>query len=116
MTEQTLGQYRTMSTLDDPAGTLAGDLRAMGADLIDKIDGIPCYDTWPEDRQAEVGRSKARAMSAVEDAVMHAIRAATKPPRILDLEKEARDRADRQAESARLLAAARGMTPPSSEA
>lgn len=72
----TLGEYRVGITFN-PGGNPAVDkIKRAAADFIDLIATVT---TGPGLRGSEVQRLKAMAMTDVETAAMHAVKAATKP-------------------------------------
>lgn len=73
MTQQTLGQFRVGTTFNPSNDTNVDKIKALAADLIDVIDGLPSQD-------AEQARLKALAMTAIEDGAMWGVKAATKQP------------------------------------
>lgn len=69
----TKGEYRVGLSFNPSGNNVVDDIKSRAADLIDMIDSIPV-----EDNQ-ERGRLKALAQTAVEEAAMWAVKAATKP-------------------------------------
>ena len=91
---QTLGQYRVGIDFNPSASDTVGRIKSMAAQLIDFIDGLPephspvdfslddlaaGLDLIESTHLKEVRRLKALAQTAVEDAAMWAVKAATKP-------------------------------------
>lgn len=76
---QTKGEYRVGASFNPSKIGLVDDIKAAAAALIDLIEGIPS--DRESERGNEVGRLKAVAQTAVEDAAMWAVKAATKPER-----------------------------------
>lgn len=74
---QSKGEYRVGLTFNPSNKSIVDDIKARAASLIDSIDTIQ------SDRESslgnEVGRLKALAQTAVEEAAMWAVKAATKP-------------------------------------
>lgn len=74
---QSKGEYRVGLSFNPSGDDTVSDIKRRAASLIDLIDTIPSdRDTA---RGNEVGRLKALAQTAVEDAAMWAVKAATKP-------------------------------------
>lgn len=72
----TLGEYRVGITFNPGGNEMVNKIKRAAADLIDLIDnGID------DGGQGEVKRLKALAMTDIETAAMHAVKAATKPKR-----------------------------------
>lgn len=76
---QTKGEYRVGISFNPSASGTVDEIKRKAADLIDLIDSIPS--DRDSERGNEAGRLKALAQSAVEDAAMWAVKAATKPER-----------------------------------
>lgn len=85
----TKGEYRVGISFNPSQDDTVARIKRAAADLIDLIDGIPVPD-WPEDLTSEedirmdmwdneVRRLRALAQTAVEEAAMWAVKAATKP-------------------------------------
>jgi len=70
----TLGEYRVGTSFNPSASSVVDDIKRKAADLIDTIDRIQVTTDPPD----AVIRLKATAMTAVEDAAMWAVKAATK--------------------------------------
>jgi hypothetical protein len=77
MTKPTTGQYRVGANFNPSANPTVDLIKGLAAELIDLIETIHSDRETP--RGNEVGRCKALAMTAVEDAAMWAVKAATKP-------------------------------------
>lgn len=78
---QTRGEYRVKarrSELDEATKAAVDEIQTLAAALIDRIDAIP-DGSHRGGAQAEVCRLKALAATAVEEASMWAVKAATKP-------------------------------------
>lgn len=74
---QSKGEYRVGLSFNPSNDDTVSDIKRRAASLIDLIDTIPSdRDTA---RGNEVGRLKALAQTAVEEAAMWAVKAATKP-------------------------------------
>lgn len=78
---QTLGQFRVGTSFNPSQNETVDQIKAKAAELIDLVDAIG----FPNDsgegemqRDAEIGRCKALAMTNIEDAAMWAVKAATK--------------------------------------
>lgn len=69
----TKGEYRVGINFNPSADDTVGRIKSMAAQMIDFIDGIPVEDV------AERARLKALAQTAIEEAAMWAVKAATKP-------------------------------------
>lgn len=78
--QQTKGQYRVGITFNPSQLGVVDQLKVKAAELIDLIDTIPS--DRDSERGNEVGRLKALAQTAVEDAAMWAVKAATKQDRV----------------------------------
>lgn len=81
---QTKGEYRVGISFNPSASGLVNDIKRKAADLIDLIEDIavpPAQADGDVMRSAEVARLKALAQTAVEDAAMWGVKAATKPIR-----------------------------------
>lgn len=76
---QTKGEYRVGISFNPSASSAVDDIKGAAAALIDLIDQIPS--DRETERGNEVGRVKALAQTAAEDAAMWAVKAATKPER-----------------------------------
>ena len=76
------GEYRVGITFNPSNDDMVGKIKRAAADLIDLIEGIVPPD-WSEDPlHAEISRLKALAQTAVEEAAMWAVKAATKGPMV----------------------------------
>lgn len=78
----TKGEYRVGISFNPSGDDLVNQIKRQAADLIDLIESIPscggmCREAAAKD--AEVGRLKALAQTAIEDGAMWAVKAATKP-------------------------------------
>lgn len=69
----TKGEYRVGINFNPSADDTVGRIKSMAAQMIDFIDDIPVEDV------AERARLKALAQTAIEEAAMWAVKAATKP-------------------------------------
>lgn len=76
---QTKGEYRVGISFNPSASGTVDEIKRKAADLIDLIEGIPS--SRDSEQGNEAGRLKALAQTAVEDAAMWAVKAATKPER-----------------------------------
>lgn len=77
---QTTGEYRVDLGFNPSGSADVNTIKRLGATLIDAIEEIPSgSDEWG--RNIERDRLKALAMTHVENAVMWAVKAATKPGR-----------------------------------
>lgn len=76
---QSKGEYRVGLSFNPSNQDTVSHIKKLAANLIDLIDTIPS--DRETDRGNEVGRLKALAQTAVEDAAMWAVKAATKPER-----------------------------------
>lgn len=76
---QTIGQYRVGTSFNPSKSSKVDVIKALAAQLIDEIDTI-VIDKAVLD-VGEVARCKALAMTAVEDAAMWGVKAATKQAR-----------------------------------
>ncbi|MTH34136.1 hypothetical protein GL279_05915 [Paracoccus limosus] len=76
---QTKGEFRVGISFNPSASGLVNDIKRKAADLIDLIDSISS--DRDSERGNEAGRLKALAQTAVEEAAMWAVKAATKPER-----------------------------------
>ncbi len=74
---QSKGEYRVGLSFNPSNDDTVSDIKRRAASLIDLIDTIPSDRITA--RGNEVGRLKALAQTAVEDAAMWAVKAATKP-------------------------------------
>jgi len=75
----TLGEYRVGLDFNPSGNKTVDKIKRAAADLIDLIDAMEiAYDTL--EKQGEIIRLKALAMTHVEDAAMWAVKAATKKP------------------------------------
>lgn len=72
------GEYRVGITFNPSNDDTVEEIKLRAADLIDLIEGIPQH--YFLDVDAEVMRLKALAQTAVEEAAMWAVKAATKGP------------------------------------
>lgn len=74
---QSIGEYRVGLTFNPSNNSTVDDIKTRAASLIDLIDTIP------SDRESTLGNEKGRlkslAKTAVEEAAMWAVKAATKP-------------------------------------
>lgn len=78
----TKGEYRVGIDFNPSSDDTVGRIKSMAAAMIDFIDGIPVPDVRDQKSAVhsnEVARLKALAQTAVEDAAMWAVKAATKP-------------------------------------
>jgi hypothetical protein len=76
----TKGEYRVGINFNPSNDDMVGQIKLKAADLIDLIDGIWIPDTVSLDPQfSEIKRLKALAQTAIEEAAMWAVKAATKP-------------------------------------
>jgi hypothetical protein len=75
----TKGEYRVGINFNPSADDTVGEIKCAAADLIDMIELITAIDGGDQD--AEFIRLKALAQTAVEEAAMWAVKAATKPAR-----------------------------------
>ena len=75
----TKGEYRVGINFNPSADDMVGKIKRAAADLIDTIELITAIDGG--DQHAEFIRLKALAQTAVEEAAMWAVKAATKPAR-----------------------------------
>ncbi len=76
----TKGEYRVGITFNPSNNNKVQEIKLHAANLIDLIEGIVPPD-WSEDPlHAEISRLKALAQTAVEEAAMWAVKAATKGP------------------------------------
>lgn len=78
----TKGEYRVGITFNPSGNDLVGKIKRQAADLIDLIEALPqpeANDMGSLSYSGEVGRLKSLAQTAVEDAAMWAVKAATKP-------------------------------------
>lgn len=73
----TKGEYRVGMNFNPSNDDTVGRIKRMAADLIDVLDAIPASRETPHGN--EVGRLKALAQTAVEEAAMWGVKAATKP-------------------------------------
>ena len=73
----TKGEARVGIGLNPSGDDRVGRIKRMAAGLIDEIEAI---EPAPPELAGEVGRCKAKAQTEVEDAVMWAVKAATKRP------------------------------------
>jgi hypothetical protein len=81
---QTKGEYRVGIAFNPSGDDMVGKIKRAAADLIDLIETIevPKFGGEYDDiRTIEVVRLKALAQTDIETAAMHAVKAATKPPR-----------------------------------
>lgn len=82
----TKGEYRVGINFNPSADDMVGRIKRQAADLIDLIETIPLriadqHGGETDDVRAEErGRLKALAQTAIEEAAMWAVKAATKPP------------------------------------
>ena len=74
----TKGEYRVVTTFNPSDSSMVVRIKRQAADLIDLIESIPQHPLLGCD--AEVRRLKALAQTAVEEAAMWAVKAATKGP------------------------------------
>lgn len=74
----TRGEYRVGVSFNPGGHPLVDQIKRQAADLIDLIGGIEPGSDNPE-QVSEVARLKALAATAVEEAAMWAVKAATKP-------------------------------------
>ena len=74
----TKGEYRVGINFNPSNDDMVGRIKRAAADLIDLIDVIK-FSTDGRDTIVEVLRLKAQAQTAVEEAAMWAVKAATKP-------------------------------------
>lgn len=74
----TKGEYRVGINFNPSADDHVGQIKRMAADLIDLIESVEA-DSMNPIRDAERGRLKALAQTAIEDGAMWAVKAATKP-------------------------------------
>lgn len=72
------GEYRVGYKFNPSNSSMVEEIKLRAADLIDLIEGIPQHPFL--DTDAEVMRLKALAQTAVEEAAMWAVKAATKGP------------------------------------
>ena len=86
---QTDGQYLIGTTFNPSNDDMVAKIKKVGADFIDLIDAIPNGDedgaptgNAEFEQCVQKGRLKALARTAVEEASMWAVKAATKPPRV----------------------------------
>ena len=68
----TKGEYRVGIDFNPGGRDDVNEIKRLAADFIDRIDAIP-------DREGEVSRLKALAMTHAEDAAMWGVKATTKP-------------------------------------
>lgn len=73
------GEYRVGYKFNPSNSSMVEEIKLRAADLIDLIEGIPQH--YFLDVDAEISRLKALAQTAVEEAAMWAVKAATKGPR-----------------------------------
>lgn len=73
----TKGEYRVGIAFNPSADDTVAQLKRAAADLIDMIEEI-APETGTHARMAEITRCKALAQTAIEDAAMWAVKAATK--------------------------------------
>lgn len=71
------GEYRVGINFNPSNDDTVGQIKRQAADLIDLIERIPAHGV--EARTNEVRRLKALAATAVEEAAMWGVKAATKP-------------------------------------
>ena len=71
----TTGEYRVGIDFNPGKNPLVDNIKRAAADFIDIVEGVVANDS-------EVMRLKALAMTAIEDAAMWAVKAATKPARL----------------------------------
>lgn len=71
--KHTVGEYKVGVTFNPSQNEMVDEIKRRAADLIDYINAIPVAGI------PERGRLKAMAMTDVETAAMHAVKAATKP-------------------------------------
>lgn len=76
----TKGEYRVGISFNPSGDDKVGQIKRAAADLIDLIDTIEAPENGIGPGGAEVMRLRALAQTAVEDAAMWAVKAATKPP------------------------------------
>jgi hypothetical protein len=74
----TRGEYRVGIDFNPSADDRVGSIKRAAADLIDLVGAIP-DGTDRGGAATEVARCKALAMTAIEEAAMWAVKAATKP-------------------------------------
>ena len=75
----TKGEYRVGITFNPSNDDIVGKIKRAAADLIDLIDSIEEHPAQLDMRFSEIKRLKALAQTAIEDAAMWAVKAATKP-------------------------------------
>lgn len=75
----TKGQYRVGVSFNPSGSGVVDEIKQQAAMLIDSIDKIGDAKEMDDITKGEVARLKALAMTAVEDAAMWAVKAATKP-------------------------------------
>lgn len=74
----TKGEYRVGYKFNPSNSSMVEEIKLRAAELIDLIEGIPQHPFLDVD--AEVMRLKALAQTAIEEAAMWAVKAATKGP------------------------------------
>ncbi len=74
----TLGEYRVGINFNPGGNQRVNEIKRAAADLIDLVNTI---DIRADETGGEVARLKALAMTDIETAAMHAVKAVTKPPR-----------------------------------
>ena len=72
------GEYVVGVNFNPSGDPLVDRIKKTAAELIDLIDAIPCVDA------SERGRLKGLAIDDIESGAMWAVKAATKPPRLVD--------------------------------
>jgi hypothetical protein len=74
----TKGEYRVGINFNPSNNDMVGQIKRKAADLIDLIETVTT--DGETDQYVEVSRLKALAQTAIEEAAMWAVKAATKPP------------------------------------
>lgn len=83
----TKGEYRVGINFNPSGDDLVGQIKRQAADLIDLIESLPSRGGMSHSaaaKDAEVGRLKALAQTAIEEAAMWAVKAATKPEPVVE--------------------------------
>jgi hypothetical protein len=74
---QTKGSYRVGISFNPSGNQVVDQIKSKAAELIDLVDAIPSDRETAQGKEA--GRLKALAQTAIEEAAMWAVKAATKP-------------------------------------
>lgn len=77
----TLGEYRVGISFNPSGNEIVNRIKRAAAELIDLVTTIDPQTKAGEETAHEIARLKALAMTDVETAAMHAVKAATKPTR-----------------------------------